>query len=140
MELTNTYRASERILEAPEAIRNPIVKHWVGGYGLGVAYWVNTVLVGLAADFGMTSLQMRFPMPTPAGMAFSLAGYTLLMTIIGVWQLVGLWRSAEAHPARGGHKLWAVLAKVVVVASWMAMVGSIITFYVFFAEGLIRLI
>ena len=37
-----------------------------------------------------------------------------LLEVVAVWQLVGIWRSADRHPDRGGRRFWAGVAKVMV--------------------------
>jgi hypothetical protein len=99
----------------PEPHSNYLIRHWRGELSLPVAYWVNVVL----ADFALGVLGAAVtPLahergPTASGL-WSLSLYSLTV-IITVWQLVGLWRSALAHPARGGSRGWAAIAQIVAV-------------------------
>jgi hypothetical protein len=46
----------------------------------------------------------------PEPVAFAILGFLALAAAIVIWQIVGVWRSAENYRARGGPKIWAQLA------------------------------
>lgn len=108
---------------------NFIAKHWAGDYSLAFAYWVigfiGTLLATIAieaADIGARSL--------PPGAKISAA--LILLFYAGViaftlWQLVGIWRSADYHVSRGGTHLWGGLAKFAVILGLLRAVSAITT-------------
>ena len=107
--------------ESPSATEshstNFIVKHWRGGYSLGFSYWVIGFLLSLTAllittAMGMSNIWERFG-PKVAGAA--ILGIYCFVIPLTIWQLVGIWRSAQNHTARGGKAFWAGLAKLMVV-------------------------
>ncbi|WP_144182845.1 hypothetical protein [Elioraea rosea] len=96
-----------------------LATHWRGGFGLGFAYWINGVAVGLIV-FAVT-LAVGYLIQT-RGIALGITTIRLLIALIVIgglvvtaWQAVGIWRSASAHVGRGGRQVWAILAKVAVV-------------------------
>ena len=95
--------------------RNYFRRHWDGDLTLPVSYWINGLLVSLGI-LGMTaatnSMNWTEGPKLAAGAAVAVVLFALGAT---VWQLVGIWRSAEMHVGRGGSQVWATLAKVAVV-------------------------
>lgn len=123
--------------DAPDAQNEPsqrrgfIARHWRGDLPLGVSYWLIgvalTVLVLLALPLlgealGDVDLDAR-----ASGAA--VLGFYLFAVALTAWQLVGIWRSAGRHVARGGRRLWARLARVMVV------IGVLRALFDFSGEG-----
>lgn len=106
---------------------NYITRHWRGDLSLGVSYWVNLFLLTLVIQAAFRlSAEMKFL----GGLSYHQAAIALTAMvgaslIIGLWQLVGTWRSSDKHTARGGRKGWATAAKVVMV---LAVIRSGIDF------------
>jgi hypothetical protein len=109
--------------EAPVRRRGYIVRSWRGELSLARAFFVNGVLLTLA--FAVVMIALLFAMMTVFGgqvraeMYLGLAVTTavfVLGTPITVWQLVGLWRSASRHVRRGGRRIFAYGAYVLVIA------------------------
>ena len=104
-------------------------RHWDGDLTLPVAYWVNGILAmllvfGLFLAAGMIDWT---EFPTGASLAYAAA---LIATMaVTLWQLVGVWRSADRHTKRGGSSGWAVAAKVAVVLGAIRMTGEISSNY-----------
>jgi len=107
--------------------RNYVIRHWRGELSLPVAYWVNVALFGvaaalLAAAAQSTLLELRDPRPVAAvGLVLILAGVT-----VPVWQIVGVWRSAGRHKARGGSGFWAGAARVLMVINGLGVVVAVL--------------
>jgi hypothetical protein len=53
-------------------------------------------------------------------------GIILGFLAVTAWQLVGVWRSAEAHPSRGGSRGWATVAKIAAVLGLLRLSGTVI--------------
>jgi hypothetical protein len=94
---------------------NYILRHWRGALSLPVSYWINYFFVGVVCAIAVSAL-------SAGGMAESMsmraAGlYTLLLmmavSLVSIWSVVGVWRSADHHAKRGGTRGWAQVAKVV---------------------------
>lgn len=102
-------------------LRDYLAQHWQGGFTLGFAFWVNGGLIGLLAelllslrDQGVEALSLSGHGVAAAGLLLpGLAAYLALF----VWQAVGVARSAAAHEARGGRRLWAFLVRCVLVVA-----------------------
>jgi hypothetical protein len=95
--------------------RNYLVRHWRGELSLGFSYWVNgflvyVILTGLTGVVCANSLDVGLKTTALAGVFLY-----LLAIAATVWQMVGIWRSANAHVGRGGKHGWVIVAKIAVV-------------------------
>lgn len=103
---------------APDTRRgNYFVRHWRGQLSLPVSYWVNGFLLTFLLVRSFTAIETS---DLAEGLGAHSTGLLLLSTFLltiacSVWQGVGVWRSADRHPSRGGSKGWATVAKVMVV-------------------------
>jgi len=97
--------------------RNFLMRHWRGELSLPVAYWVNGALVSGLLVVGITGgAASEFVRHLGAlGTGLWLLSVITLVIGTGIWQLVGIWRSAERYPARGGSGRWATVAKAMVI-------------------------
>jgi len=124
------------IFEAPSSPSQippgPIAAHWRGDVSLVRAYWINGFLVSLIAVgviAGLRHYVETHELTPKQGAAFVIALYALILSI-SVWQWVGIWRSANWHPKRGGKRSWAYLAKacvtlgILLTAAELARTGS----------------
>jgi hypothetical protein len=108
---------------------NFLVKHWRGDYSLGFSYWVigsllTVIVVAITTAIGSSS-GLRELGPRASGTAI-LVFYGFVVTLT-LWQLVGIWRSADKHSQRGGKAFWAGLAKVMVVLGLLRAAGDFTT-------------
>lgn len=115
----------------PSSARQPnfLVKHWRGDYPLGFSYWVigsllTVIVVAITTAVGSIS-GLRELGPRASGTAI-LAIYGFVVTLT-LWQMVGIWRSADKHTQRGGKAIWAGLAKVMVVLGLLRAAGDFTT-------------
>jgi hypothetical protein len=108
---------------------NFLVKHWRGDYSLGFSYWVigsllTVIVVAITTAIGSSS-GLRELGPRASGTAILVFyGFVVALTL---WQLVGIWRSADKHSQRGGKAFWAGLAKVMVVLGLLRAAGDFTT-------------
>jgi hypothetical protein len=120
---TNSVQDYDRA-QAPEP--NFLVKHWRGDYSLGISYWVIgcllTVIV-VAITTAVASISSLHELGPKASGAAILVFYGFVITLT-LWQLVGIWRSANKHSQRGGKAFWAGLAKVMVVLGLLRAAGD----------------
>ena len=106
--------------ETPQA-QNFIARHWRGEYPLWVSYWVVGIASNLAALVAILLLsQFMVTQVTyvPLALWAFFAGLWSGLVGLGIWQAVGIWRSATRRrierQAAGKRAPWAVLAKVAV--------------------------
>lgn len=128
-----TASASTTAVSVPPSAKfsssNYFVRHWRGELSLGISYWLNgsvltpLVLVTLYAAVGM----MENGGYSLRAISFASLGTLLFSVIAWLWSIVGIWRSANHHVARGGSSGWASLARVGVVVSTITMVGQLTT-------------
>lgn len=105
---------------APPRGRNYLVRHWQGDLPLGVSYWVNLVLLGLAwqilVAIGAAALTATRPsLAIDHRTAILLTILVIAPLPVMAWQVVGTWRSSDRHKGRGGKQGWAIAAKVMLV-------------------------
>lgn len=90
-------------------------RHWRGQLPLARSYWVNGVAVNIiltiaalvATGFGTSRYLQAF--------AWAFLGLIALTIVLRTWSLVGIWRSAGRHAARGGSTFWGFVARIMVV-------------------------
>lgn len=115
--------------EAPETAVTPIKgsylgRHWRGQLSLPISYWVNTfllnvlvllILAGLSSDEFPTGIRVQFTMVIIV-VSGSIAIY--------VWQIVGVWRSANHHIYRTKKSFWARAAQTLCVFGVLGTMGE----------------
>src|SRR5271166_494304 len=77
---------------------NFILNHWRGLYSLGVSYWVCGFIITVISTFGVIAIQAAFAIDDgyqPVLIFFALVCTWLFLAVVTVWQLVGVWRSAN---------------------------------------------
>ncbi len=126
-------RSESASTKAPEPRSyNFIAKHWRGEYSLGVSYWLigvlATILVAILSG-AVILIQNALHLNTTQQGVLILSFYITIMAIT-MWQIVGIFRSASAHVARGGKQFWANAAQI------MLFLGVIRLMYSFAVDGL----
>lgn len=98
-----------------------LLRHWRGGFSLGFSFWVNGGLIGLFAELLLGLRDQAIEALDLSGHRGAAAGLLLLGLVayltLFAWQAVGVARSASAHEERGGRRLWALLARCVLVVA-----------------------
>ena len=108
---------------------NFLVKHWRGDYSLGFSYWVIGSLLTVIVVAITTTIGSNSGLPELGARASGtaiLVFYGLVATLT-LWQLVGIWRSADKHSQRGGKAFWAGIAKGMVVLGLLRAAGDFTT-------------
>ena len=104
---------------------NYVARHWRGQLSLGIAYWVNSVLIGnlapVALVVALSTLEARNEASLRVNAALSLVSAGLLCCL-SVWSTVGVLRSAVNHPERGGRLVWSLFAFVMVGLTLITLV------------------
>lgn len=94
---------------------NYLGRHWRGHLPLAQTYWLNGFLTNVvigALGIALISLQQSGKSLRLIAIGFLL--YVLFLMIARSWSLVGIWRSAGRHAARGGSPGWATVARLMV--------------------------
>ena len=101
---------------------NFILNHWRGLYSLAVSYWVCGFIITVVSTFGVIAIQAVFASDDgyqPVLIFFTLVCSLLFLAVVTVWQLVGVWRSAnrtiEQRRTLGRTAPWAGVAKFMVI-------------------------
>ncbi len=116
-----------REIRAPEP--NFIVKHWRGDYPLGFSYWVigSLLTIIVVAVATMLGSSRGFQELGPRGVGAAILAFYVFVIPFALWQLVGIWRSADKHASRGGKAFWAGLAKAMVVLGILRVAADFAT-------------
>ena len=107
---------------------NWIAKYWKGQFSLPISYW----LVGIAINlfilaFGaLVENRIEHANSRLSLGVFMLSLYAVILPLI-TWQTVGIYRSANRHPYRGGSMLWANVAKAIIIISTIGYIINIST-------------
>lgn len=109
-----------------------IVKHWRGGYGLGVSYWLIGICVGLLSSlfaWFITELYWMEPWSVTIQLLMLLAPVISLCGLT-VWQAVGVWRSAGWSIAINRRtrrtNFWAYAARVMTLLGLISQTPALI--------------
>jgi GYF domain 2 len=100
-----------------EPRRNYFARHWRGELSLPVSYWVNGILAGLAAVLIAAAINASVNFKDDFQPGLALAAEILIWattSLIALWRLVGIWRSATNYQ-RALKIFWGTVAKVLVV-------------------------
>lgn len=121
----NSNRISNQAAREP----NFLVKHWRGDYSLGFSYWIigsllTLIIVAITAGVGSSNALSELGPRASGATIIAFYGFAITLTL---WQLVGIWRSADKHSQRGGKAIWAGLAKVMVIVGLLRAVGDFTT-------------
>jgi len=121
--------ASTRTLLTPIPVStsNYFVRHWRGDLSLPVSYWVNGAVLVTVASVVLVAAVEQMSNGNYSLRAISLAGLGVVLFSVTawLWSVVGIWRSADYHVARGGASVWASLAKIMVVVGFIAMANQL---------------
>jgi hypothetical protein len=132
----STFQEPEIIPEVPldpNRRNNFIARYWRGEYSLGVSYWLFGLIGNIAVSVlvaGILSLFRTERGYEPRAILSSLVCIWLVIIVFIIWQVAGVWRSANRLIARrraaGKRAGWATVAKVVVV---LGLLSSLNTFF-----------
>lgn len=91
--------------------------HWLGKLPLENSYWINVFAISLILSLLTPMIFEYFADSSAKGVVRGLViiFFYILISGIAVWQLVGLYRSADKHTSRGGSSGWAMIAKIMVL-------------------------
>jgi hypothetical protein len=116
---TGTDRPARRAVR-----KNFFLLHWRGDFSLARAYWINNFLLTLfwtqvTAAIVASGLTREFGIRASG---FWSLGVLSIGVTLSIWSMVGVWRSAERHAARGGRAVWGRVAMVVLALALLRLV------------------
>jgi hypothetical protein len=117
-------RAQERAATEPR--RNYFARHWRGELSLPVSYWINGILAGLAAVLIAAAINISANFKDDFQPGLALAAEILIWattSLIALWRLVGVWRSATNYQ-RALKIFWGTVAKVLVIIGVVEALAS----------------
>lgn len=133
----STFEEPEIIPEVPldpNRRNNFIARYWRGEYSLGVSYWWFGFIGNVAISFIVAGIVLLFGSERgydPQAIFGSLTCIWLVVFVFVVWQVMGVWRSANRLIARrravGKRAGWATIAKIVVVFGLLSTLGTFLT-------------
>jgi GYF domain 2 len=108
---------NERPAGSPRKAPNLLVRHWKGNLSLGWSYWGAGALLTIIIYF---AVEILGPALAEASLGPVATGFVMLLLIaflslVTVWQFVGIWRSAGKQIKRGKRTYWGGLARIAVV-------------------------
>lgn len=116
------------------ASRNFIVRHWRGGFSLGMAYWGISVLTNVVVAIMVALIGAAFTLDkgyVPLQIFWAFLAIWSLIAVSTIWQVVGTWRSASNHADRriaiGKGSGWAAAAKVALTISVLSAMGQFLS-------------
>jgi hypothetical protein len=98
-------------------------RHWNGDLSLPISFWLNGVVLNIV--IGILVFVVVYAVASSGNVGATVAVFLVIVAVsipISVWQLVGIWRSAEKHKHFTGRKGWAIVAQVLVVLGWIGLV------------------
>lgn len=102
---------------------NYLIKHWEGKLPLTTAFWINTVVINIFLLIA-TLVMIRF-IKEPPTLARTIILFNLFVTLpIAVWQIVGLWRTCDAHVLSTQKSLWPNVVRVLIVIGVVSSISS----------------
>lgn len=132
-----SYRYATDVLPEEEDLdENFVLRHWRGHLSLAKSWF----LVGGALS-AILVIILSAALGYYTGTADSLqavAAATLIFFLVFValrtWAIVGIWRSAGRHVARGGSKSWAVVARILLAVGLLGTLVQARNYWVMTAE------
>ena len=110
---------------------NFISNHWRGLYSLGTSYWLFGFIASIISAIGVLVIQSLFATDDgyqPVLIFFTLMCIWLFVGILTLWQLVGVWRSAnrnhEQNRLVGRRASWSGVAKFMVIIGLLRALAS----------------
>ena len=101
-------------------------RHWRGHLPLAQTYWLNGFLTNMViAGLGLAFMALEHTGRSLRLISVGFLLYVMLALIARGWSLVGIWRSAGRHAARGGTPGWGTVARVMVVFGLLATLGQL---------------
>ncbi|UXH80144.1 hypothetical protein [Roseateles amylovorans] len=103
-----------------------VARHFNGDYPLARSYWIHGVLLGTLAQMVLLWLSRASDetLTVQTG-SMVVVALVLIQLSIAAWALIGTWRSAGRHTARGGSAGWALAARVMVGVGLVRLLAGV---------------
>ncbi|WP_441967017.1 hypothetical protein [Microvirga sp. 2MCAF38] len=111
--------ARKSSISGSKQFNNFIARHWRGEFPLWVSYWIFGFVANIACLAFATLIGAALSHANgynPIGILATIVSVWLGLALILIWQLVGIWRSANGHINQKKSSIWAGLAKFAVLA------------------------
>jgi hypothetical protein len=109
---------------APSKWQNFVARHWRGEYPLWAAYWVvgfASNIAALVAILALSQFMATQVVYNPLGLWLFFVVLWSSLAGLGLWQAVGVWRSATRRRlerrAEGKRAVWPVIAQIAVCSA-----------------------
>jgi hypothetical protein len=120
------YRVDVDVLPEEDDGSSFFLRHWRGNLSLAKSWFLVGGALSTLAVYALTLGLLALEQSAPS-LQFVAIGWILffvLFALLRTWALVGIWRSAGKHEARGGKVAWAHVARGLLVLGLMATLGQ----------------
>ncbi len=105
--------------------RSYVAQHWRGELSLLLSFWLNGVLLNIALYAGAEKVwEALLPDFDPALILVASVSMWAVYGLVTLWQVVGIWRSANSRIRELGSSSLAGLAQVTAVLGVLAALGQ----------------
>jgi hypothetical protein len=119
-------RSESEVSGTPVRRLNYVVRHWRGDLSLPVSYWINNLVATIAVSILFRKVASVIGLSDdPLIFAATITLISLVVIAVSIWQLVGIWRSAGKHRARGGTRFWVWAARFAVVTGFLGFAWTV---------------
>jgi len=94
---------------------NYFLKHFYGKLPLWQSFWINTVVVSLIAAYLVIILSAQIKFTLHPSLAFVFVVMWTILILLGPWQFIGLWRSAQNHMKTSKKSFTAITVFLLVI-------------------------
>jgi len=101
-----------------------LLRHWRGQLSLPLSFWVNNYGLTALIIFTVSIVISDFAFVDSRGEIAALLVFFILLFATTVWQIVGVWRSAENHIAGGGSGFWGRTAQALCILGAFSAAGQ----------------
>lgn len=107
---------------------NYFVRHWRGELPLSVSFWGNVVFVNIVVTFLSNVVTMGGFVDGVRWQSLLLLSFSLVTfaIVVGLWQIVGTWRSAKRYRQGGGSKIGAGIVQLLMAIGLLSMISNIV--------------
>ena len=102
-----------------------ISKHWHGELSLRASFFINLCLITICFTIFIALLIKRPPIENPVTVAKILIFLNIMSLFIYPWQVVGVWRSANAYVKSNNKAFWANVVKFLIIFGLFTSIGKI---------------
>lgn len=108
---------------------NYFVRHWHGELPLSVSFWGNVVFVNILVTFLSNVVYMGGFVDGIRWQSLQLLGAGLIVfaIVVGLWQIVGTWRSASRYRRNGGSMIINGIVKFLMALGLLSLMTNVVT-------------